>query len=33
MHYNPASARLTIGLLMFNALIQTILMMVLEAVM
>ena len=22
MHYNPASARLTIGLLMFNALIQ-----------
>ena len=35
--FNPASARLTIGLLMFNALIQlkiiTILMMVLEAVM
>ena len=37
IHYNPASARLTIGLLMFNALIQlkiiTILMMVLEVVM
>ena len=41
MPYNPASARLTIGLLMFNALIQrpnstqdnTVLMMALEAVM
>ena len=36
IHYNPASARLTIGLLMFNALIEqdnTILMMVVEAVM
>ena len=36
MHYNPTSARLTIGLLMFNALIQLKiiqLMMVLEAVM
>ena len=34
IHYNPASARLTIGLLMLNALIQLkIIQMVLEAVM